>query len=376
MTSMRRWAVHLFAAVLAFSASADSAGLELSGTVYGADKKPLPGVVVQLASVGLSTTTDAAGAWSLGSTASIVRSPVEPAGPGGLQIQGGRISIRFAGHDLLGRGQGPHAQPAGSSGLAARAAATPDTVRYSWMGKVRLRDTISASQSGMVRILDTNVNAAITHGYLTDTRDGQIYRTVRLGNQSWMAENLNYAGTGTELGVCYRNSADSCLKFGRLYTWMEVMNGASSTKLNPSGVRGICPTGWHVPSDAEWQVLEVGIGMSAEVAATTGLRGLAEGEQLKATRGWFTSWNVLGNGSDAYGFRALPGGDGYNGSFGSPGIYAYWWTATQNDFSTGYAWIRNLSASYRRLGRYNDGQKARGYSLRCVQNEQTPNSNP
>ncbi|MDR2728373.1 MAG: hypothetical protein LBB56_04515, partial [Chitinispirillales bacterium] len=109
----------------------------------------------------------------------------------------------------------------------------------------------------------------------TDTRNSQTYKTVKIGNQTWMAENLNYAGSGGNTGVCYNSSSDNCSKYGRLYTWAEVMNGASSSLLNPSGVQGVCPVGWHVPSDAEWTILTDFVGGD-----------LTAGTKLKSKTGW------------------------------------------------------------------------------------------
>lgn len=97
-------------------------------------------------------------------------------------------------------------------------------------------------------------NTAITYRILLDSRDGKSYRTVKIGTQIWMAQNLNYSnnttGSSDTVGVCYNNSADLCAKYGRLYTWAEVMAGSTSSASIPSGVQGIYPSGWHVPSDA------------------------------------------------------------------------------------------------------------------------------
>jgi hypothetical protein len=87
---------------------------------------------------------------------------------------------------------------------------------------------------------------------ITDPRDGQIYPTVEIGDQCWLQKNMNYA-TGNSW--CYDNNTANCATYGRLYDWETVMNGTSSSNAVPSGVQGICPPGWHVPSDAEWTIL-------------------------------------------------------------------------------------------------------------------------
>jgi uncharacterized protein (TIGR02145 family) len=158
-------------------------------------------------------------------------------------------------------------------------------------------------------------NPNINYGSFTDSRDGKTYRTVQIGTQTWMAENLNFNASGS---VCYNNSPDSCAKYGRLYDWETVMNGASSSSSSPSGVQGICPVGWHVPSDAEWETLVNFAGGSSTA-----------GTQLKSTTGWNTNSGHV-PGTDSFGFSALPGGFGYGSNFGSVGSRGYWWSATEN----------------------------------------------
>ena len=161
------------------------------------------------------------------------------------------------------------------------------------------------------------------YGRMTDRRDNHSYLTVKIGTQVWMAENLNYAGLSNDTGVCYGSSADSCVKYGRLYTWHEAMAGAASSVATPSGVRGICPEGWHVPSNAEWTKL-----------TDTTLSSATAGTQLKSMSGWNT-----GNGTDAYGFRVLPAGAiGYFGESGGwcDGVVCYrsaFWSSSGSDAS-------------------------------------------
>jgi len=88
--------------------------------------------------------------------------------------------------------------------------------------------------------------------------EGNIYKTVVIGNQEWMAENLNTSVHTYGYSNCYGDLPENCTKYGRLYTIEAVMNGQPPSLYNPSGIRGICPAGWHIPSDAEWRQLEVG----------------------------------------------------------------------------------------------------------------------
>lgn len=135
-------------------------------------------------------------------------------------------------------------------------------------------------------------NSAISYGTLCDSRDGKVYRTVEIGSQTWMAENLNYGGTSRfRLGYC--EDGVDCQTYGRYYDWNESMAGEAGSVSSPSGVQGICPTGWHVPSLDEWLELR-GFVDSSNTTASTKLRALS-------------GWN--GNaGTDQFGFRVLGGG--------------------------------------------------------------------
>jgi len=173
---------------------------------------------------------------------------------------------------------------------------------------------------------------------------GQTYRTVEIGTQTWMAENLNYNASGSK---CYLNEASFCDQYGRLYNWTTAMANSASSAANPSGVQGICPTGWHLPSDAEWDALMTAVGGSSTA-----------GTKLKATSGWYDN----GNGTDIYGFSALPGGS--YGGFYNAGDYGFWWSSTEGDASGAYGrYMGYLDAD---VGR-NYGVKASLLSVRCVQ---------
>jgi uncharacterized protein (TIGR02145 family) len=185
---------------------------------------------------------------------------------------------------------------------------------------------------------------------------GQKYKTVKIGLQTWMAENYNYAGLNQSVGACYGNSSDSCLKYGRLYTWDEIMNGEKSSNINPSGVRGICPVGWHVPSDSEWLMMQNYVDSSK----------VKDAFRLKASSGWKVKGIDSGNGTDLYGFRALPAGNADRSTFYGIGNVGYWWTATEDKdvfarnrvmYSTG----NSVSTTV-----FGNNFKSYGHSLRCV----------
>jgi len=190
------------------------------------------------------------------------------------------------------------------------------------------------------RIRDDNSKSK---GIYTDYRDGQTYKWIKIGDQVWMAENLNYK-TGNSW--CYKNKIDNCNKFGRLYNWNAAKNA--------------CPTGWYLPSENEWKTLEMHLGMSPREADDTGLRGTDEGKKLKSATGWRNS----GNGTNEVDFNALPGGyRSYSGNFSNLGNYGRWWSAPEYGSRT--VWDRGLVYNRNKVRRTNYGQSA-GFSVRCV----------
>ena len=211
---------------------------------------------------------------------------------------------------------------------------------------------------------------------LCDHRDGHIYRTTTIGKgdstQVWMAENLNYEpDTGS---YCYEDMADSCAKYGRLYMWATAMGkaeqecgyGYDCTTLGTGRVRGLCPLGWHVPDTTEWFVLFKSV--AGEHWASYA------GEKLKAASGWEGD---DGNGTDEYGFAALPAGYAViDRSFWFAGYVTYFWTSTQFSYEPdekAHAIKLQYDGDYPSYGvqmEYEgstDGYKGYTFSLRCVQ---------
>jgi len=187
-----------------------------------------------------------------------------------------------------------------------------------------------------------------------DGRDNKTYKKVTIGNQTWMAENLSYAAEGS---VCYNNIPDSCEKYGRLYNWSTAMNGASSSSAVPSGVQGVCPVGWHIPSDAEWDTLMVAVGGVKD----GDYRWQGAGTKLKSTSGW----NYDGNGTDDFGFSALHGGYGNSdGGFDNAVYVGYWWSATE--INADIAWFRSMYYSYEFVRR-EINYESYLHSVRCLQ---------
>jgi len=177
-------------------------------------------------------------------------------------------------------------------------------------------------------------SSAPSGGTFVDSRDGKTYKKVKIGNQVWMAENLNYASSGSK---CYGNNSANCNKYGRLYDW--------------NTAKGACPAGWHLPSDNEWGTLVDYVG-GKDFA----------GRKLKSTSGWDDN----GNGTDNLGFSALPGGyGGPGGGFLGVGYDVWLWSATEYDASK--AWSRQMNYGMESVYRGNNNVKTYLYPVRCVQ---------
>ena len=202
-----------------------------------------------------------------------------------------------------------------------------------------------------------NGDGLVSHG-------GYDYSTVQIGDQCWFAENCRYLpvvspsseGNTTDpyyyvygyegTDVITAQAQANYSTYGVLYNWPAVMEP------------GICPSNWHIPTDLEWQTMEIALGMSALEASSTGWRGTDQGSQMKFTSGWVDN----GNGSNSSGFTGLPGGYRYSGGFSSSGNYGYWWSASE---SGSYSWRRKLSSYNDDVNRVN-GSRFNGFSARCV----------
>ncbi len=222
------------------------------------------------------------------------------------------------------------------------------------------------------------------YGTLTDDRDGQTYKTVKIGEQWWMAENLNYryiqqtynGGVKDSSSYCYSDDPANCAKYGRLYLWSAAMDSAGIIPGNSANgcgyekdcnlgnvkVRGVCPEGWHLPDTTEWNALFNAVG-GKETA----------GIMLKSTEGWKDKNDgTSGNGSDNFGFSALPAGyrealpadyrDG-RGVFYYEGLSAFFWSFTE--YNSNYAYHMYLDRSYDNAG-LDNSYKSYGFSVRCL----------
>jgi uncharacterized protein (TIGR02145 family) len=232
---------------------------------------------------------------------------------------------------------------------------------------IKAQDTLYMYQNGVVinkqavEVLDSITFYKVPDAPSTTVTDidGNIYNYVTIGTQTWMSENLKVTkynngdliGTTSSTSIpndvsskyqwAYKEIEDSVATYGRLYTWYAATDA-----------RGVCPTGWHLPSDAEWTTLTDYLGGES----------VAGGKLKKAGT---THWNSPNEGAtNETGFTALPSGyRDYNGSFYDILFYGNWWSSTESGTSS--AWYRDMGCSYSNVSRYL-GSKKYGFSVRCL----------
>ena len=201
------------------------------------------------------------------------------------------------------------------------------------------------------------------YGEILDERDNQVYKTVQIGEQIWMAENLNYETYRSWCGGGIGYVEGNCATYGRLYTWAAAMDRSEGdcgyshdcTTLGWGNVQGVCPNGWHVPSEDEWDAL----------IAVVGGRDIA-GQKLKAQTGWNAYSGIINE--DAVGFSALPAGFSNNGHLNDVGDDVFFWSATQSSCHSAYDvdLYYNYDGVYLKFGNLNLSMKYYGHSVRCV----------
>ena len=206
---------------------------------------------------------------------------------------------------------------------------------------------------------ETYLNKKITYGEFTDKRDGQVYKTVVIGEQTWMAQNLNYKikpGIQSWCGGGTGRKEGNCDTYGRLYTWAGMKNRSESECgygyiCNDSATQGICPDGWEIPSVEQFDTL------STYIATIT---KIAPGDALKANS---DLWYEYGKGSDFVGFSALPAGLNHN-TFESVNDITSFWTHVERGDNFGI--VASLRARYDRLLIDSSATKDEAYSIRCI----------
>jgi uncharacterized protein (TIGR02145 family) len=189
---------------------------------------------------------------------------------------------------------------------------------------------------------------AETQGTLVDKRDGKKYKTVKIGDQTWMAENLNYEADSS---FCYNNEESNCAKYGRLYKWNAAMKA--------------CPAGWHLPSKAEWETVFTAAGGKEDGGSWTNA-----GKVLRSSSGWVMNRN----GSDLLNFSALPAGvrmedEKKKVKYTDETAATFFWSSVDKTgpakFCEDLAYIVYLNYNSSGAGLYGD-YKRNGLSVRCV----------
>jgi len=254
-----------------------------------------------------------------------------------------------------------------------------DEVPFEWGDILLYIGYSSTLQSGIIDMPDSSRTCTLqfaTNIPCPETPiveyEGQIYNTIQIFGQCWLRENLNVgimipvtqqqSDNGIIEKYCYNNKPDSCSKYGGLYQWDEMVQYT----MQP-GARGICPDGWHLPTDEEWKVLEGAVDSQYHIGdpewdAINASYGYDAGKNLKTTYGWFQN----GNGTNLYGFSALPGGYGNINGFFSGGSEGWWWTSTRNDFHS--FWARGLVTGNPEVFQGYETPQT-GFSVRCLRDD-------
>lgn len=245
------------------------------------------------------------------------------------------------------------------------------TTAYFW--KIIAHDDHGNTTESPVWNFTTMQNPWQCGNAVTDTRDSQTYPTVQIGTQCWMAKNMNIGtridgvsnaeNNGIIEKYCYDNLETNCDVYGGLYQWDEMMQYSTT-----QGVQGICPTGWHLPTDSEWCTITTFIDATVDCNALMTVSGTNVGTKMKSTNGW----NNGGNGTNESGFTALPGGYRFDGEFLSQGDFGNFWSSSENCITN--VWFRGFDGEHEFVFR-NDycifALKNEGLSARCVKNEPT-----
>jgi len=291
--------------------------------------------------------------------------PQGPVGPAGVAgAKGDKGDAGAAGAQGL---QGV-AGPAGAAGAAGAPGATGATGAIGPKGDKGDAGTGTGDNSALLQIVADltarmiKLEQAENPNVLVDARDGKVYKTVQIGTQTWMAENLNYGGETGEVGSCYAGDVANCSKFGRLYDWttaMEVPPSFASTLWGGSDVKhqGVCPAGWHIPNQAEWA------GLTSLVRQAVGYG--QDGYALKATFSWLPTGTVSGNGSDQFGFRGLGAGSVASRSLGEE---TSWISATEGNATNGreHSLYNDANAQGQQFLYDGSGPKSLLTSCRCL----------
>jgi uncharacterized protein (TIGR02145 family) len=207
-------------------------------------------------------------------------------------------------------------------------------------------------------------SSSVTHG-------DETYETVVIGEQIWFKRNLNYVPVDTNAATnykCYEDNDYNCEEYGRLYDWATTMalpdscNSISCASQIETPPRGICPVGYHVPTNADWDILARYV--DGSTSTDSPYNSATAGKYLKAKIGWEHNNGVSGNGEDTYSFSALPSGISYpDGNFYSIGNSGYWWSA--NEINNNNAFRRSIHYDSEGISYFSFGKNL-FFSVRCI----------
>lgn len=230
------------------------------------------------------------------------------------------------------------------------------SVKSSSSSVARSSSSSAKSSSSQKIESSSSVGSQLVDGILTDFRDGQMYKTVEIGRQTWMAQNLNYE---SENSYCYDDDSSNCNKYGRLYTWAAAVGkledecgyGYTCSLPGEEHIQGVCPSGWHLPNKDEWNYLFRAVGGESTA-----------GKALKShTPGWIVSGSY---GTDSSGFSALPAGRRHDDEdYRDEGQSASFWSSTEDTRYIAYNMILSYS-TYQ--GFLFQSSKSDGVSVRCL----------
>lgn len=280
------------------------------------------------------------------------------------------MAFAFVGCDDSSSASAKNNEPAALSSAEKQGSSSSEKLSETSSGSA---DMVMSSSSEAKKTVWNYLNPDIDYDEFTDKRDSQVYKTVQIGEQIWMAQNLNYETENSWCGggIQGTKTEGDCPVYGRLYTWAAAIGKSEDEcgyghdcDLASAGsatfIQGVCPDGWHLPSEEEWKAL---IG-AVDGSITEYMWPNTAGQKLKAQAGW-AAYSDIAN-EDAYGFAALPAGyRNYDGYYYSEGDYANFWSSTEYDNDSYFAYCMFLY--YENGGAYLDGNdKYRGFSVRCV----------
>ena len=252
------------------------------------------------------------------------------------------------------------------------------------VSKIALSQIMLPAYQGVVAKIPAIVTPSFSCGPSTVSDiDGNLYNTVLIGTQCWMASNIkvtrysdgttipdqtantNWGTLLTGARTVYTGEASYLATYGYLYNWYAA-KGIITSGVSPT--KNICHTGWHVPTDAEWTIMIQSLDPSqavnsGNVSTFNGIQSYTAGGKIKTTG--YTYWNTPNTGAtNESGFSALPGGTRHiNGSFYNVRLYALFWSATEYDGNS--AWSNHVKSSNGNVHR-GSGNKSSGFSVRCL----------